>query len=783
MNALRAALVLFVAVLLLALVGEYRYDPVAFRAEPLEQLYRAIQLFTIEMDWADVRPLPWELDVARFLAPLVTIAGLVLVFVRDARVAFSNATIRLRRDHVVVVGLNALGLHFARSCQRAGLRAVAIDRDADNPNVERCRRIGVPVVVGDALRLQTLERAGLVRASHLVTFVRDDGTNVELTLRAKSIGAERADGRAPLRVRCHLSSVVLASRLEAYPKFFLDPQLAEIAFFNVQGLAARTLLRNHPFEVYADALRREDVHVVVFGDSALADAVVLQAARVGHYASFRPPAITVCAPQADVCRARLAQISPGLVAAARLEFVDMALAPDVLEGVAADLPIRAATAYVVCLEDESAALSLALGIRRSTLLGRGLNAPVMVAMGRSDGLARLLESELGTPEIPDGLYPFGMFDEIVGAETIVDERLDRLAQAFHEDYLEGVGGVEDGRKRRSRQPWTSLPEVYRTDNRLLADHLDAKLRAVRCREVDSVGRGPTFSFSDAEIERIAHMEHDRFLAVRRSTGWRVGVTHSDFARLDANLQSWAQLDAAGRSFDLRNARDIPAILEKRLGHGVRREVVIGVTGHRLHRLNGSTRALTTAIERTLRHIGEQHARAEFVVLSSLAEGADRLIARSALDILGARLHVPLALPYELYVEDFGGTAALGREASIREFHDLLGRAERYFEMSLEFGNYESLSRDDASAQLARARQYALAGAYIVQRSHELVAVWDGHAQAGEGGTAQVVAWRSEGVPDAYRFPDAFFPPVAPTAPFVIPPDAGADFVPRRLAPA
>ncbi|MFT7546739.1 MAG: hypothetical protein ACI9VI_000568, partial [Candidatus Azotimanducaceae bacterium] len=41
---------------------------------------------------------------------------------------------------------------------------------------------------------------------------------------------------------------------------------------------------------------------------------------------------------------------------------------------------------------------------------RSSNAPIMVRMQQSSGLAQLLESNTGDAEIPDGLYPFGMLN-------------------------------------------------------------------------------------------------------------------------------------------------------------------------------------------------------------------------------------------------------------------------------------------------------------------------------------------------------------------------------------
>ncbi len=56
----------------------------------------------------------------------------------------------------------------------------------------------------------------------------------------------------------------------------------------------------------------------------------------------------------------------------------------------------------------------------------------------------------------------------------------------------------------------------------------------------------------------------------------------------------------------------------------------------------------------------------------------------------------------------------------------------------------------------REAQYALGGAYIVERADELVAVWDGQPARGTGGTADVVSWRRDGkVPEKYQSKNYF----------------------------
>jgi len=108
------------------------------------------------------------------------------------------------------------------------------------------------------------------------------------------------------------------------------------------------------------------------------------------------------------------------------------------------------------------------------------------------------------------------------------------------------------------------------------------------------------------------------------------------------------------------------------------------------------------------------------VISPLAEGADRLVARLALEH-GAQLIVPLPLPRDVYAQDFSDSA------SVAEFSDLLGRATEIWE----------LNGDGADAE-HRLDAYAAAGFAVVDQSDVLLAMWDGEPAAGRGGTADIV---------------------------------------------
>jgi len=757
----------FVVVLALAVLGQVRAGIGVFPTELPDQLYRAAQLFGLEGDWTfGVDPLPWELELARVLAPLVTLASIILVLARGAWLTLSNQRVRLYRNHLVLVGLDELAWHFARACRSAGLKIVAVEGDETNPHVERARRLNIPVISGDPLTATALTRAGIRHAAHVIAFLPTDSANIDLSVSVKTLLEQKERGPAaePLRVHCHMRDASLAAGLERYPKLFLGRDLVATSFFNVDELAARKLMHDHPTDVYADAMGRDQVHVVIVGATRMAREVLLHIANTAHFATGKRPRVTLCARAAPAVLAEWLADYSGLDQVVELATLEVPSSLQRLGDIAGNPLISAVSEYIVCGDDDAESLANALVLRHGTLLTRGANAPIMLHMRTSDGLARLLESVEPEPEIPDGLYPFGTLDEIVDHDTIINARQDDLARALHENYLDQARarpGFDPNVG--SHTPWRSLAESYRRDSRHEADHLEAKLRAASCVESDDESY---FAFRDDEIERLARMEKNRFQAVRRVAGWRHALIRSNFGK-QIDLTPWDE--QADRSYDLASVAAIPEILRQRLGIGVRRECIVGVTGHRLDRVSMDGQALRSRIESVLAEIVAAYPDAAFTVLSPLAEGADRLVASIALEMLPrARLHVPLPLPYEIYVSDFGAHPSLSRAASIAEFQALLGLATRYFEMPLKFGNVIELEPPIEGEQ-ARARQYALAGAYVVQRCHEMIAVWDGNDSEREGGTAQIVQFRREGVPAQYRFADAFFPPVTLSPPRIVAP--------------
>jgi hypothetical protein len=119
---------------------------------------------------------------------------------------------------------------------------------------------------------------------------------------------------------------------------------------------------------------------------------------------------------------------------------------------------------------------------------------------------------------------------------------------------------------------------------------------------------------------------------------------------------------------------------------------------------------------------------ELVVVSALAEGADRIVAEGGL-AAGAVLEAVLPSARGFYERDFE------TPQSKSDYRDLLGMARSVFEL------------DTPNGALAEKRGYEAAGLVMLAHADLLIAVWDEGEAAGIGGTGAIVQQAvSEGMP-------------------------------------
>jgi Trk K+ transport system NAD-binding subunit len=104
-------------------------------------------------------------------------------------------------DHVVVIGLGAVGIAVVQGLIAEGQRVVVIERDDNNRYLAQARALGVPVVIADATQLQTHRMVNLEDASAVAVLTSADLTNIETGLAIReSLGERWEDVPVVLRV-------------------------------------------------------------------------------------------------------------------------------------------------------------------------------------------------------------------------------------------------------------------------------------------------------------------------------------------------------------------------------------------------------------------------------------------------------------------------------------------------------------------------------------------------------------------------------------------------------
>jgi hypothetical protein len=168
---------------------------------------------------------------------------------------------------------------------------------------------------------------------------------------------------------------------------------------------------------------------------------------------------------------------------------------------------------------------------------------------------------------------------------------------------------------------------------------------------------------------------------------------------------------------------------------VRSTLIIGATGHR-DIPQSEHEAVQGRVHDFLVELRTRYTNTPMLLLTSLAEGADRLCAYAA---LSKDVHIPLLVPLPMakvmYEQDFEGE-------SLAEFHRLLHSAVGWMEMPLIADN---TSNGVEARGPQRDLQYESVGRYIAQKSQILIALWDGEETNLTGGTASVIRFQRDGI--------------------------------------
>lgn len=117
------------------------------------------------------------------------------------------------------------------------------------------------------------------------------------------------------------------------------------------------------------------------------------------------------------------------------------------------------------------------------------------------------------------------------------------------------------------------------------------------------------------------------------------------------------------------------------------------------------------------------------IVSPLAEGADRLVARAALELADSRLEAVLPADIDDYTSHFTSPE------SIDDFLSLLNKAYNCVRLETRVG----ASMDENEPDDKERNGFYEIGRHVIERSDMLIALWDEKPARGIGGTAEIIS--------------------------------------------
>jgi Trk K+ transport system NAD-binding subunit len=144
---------------------------------------------------------------------VLTVDGMALIPLVTAIIVGARLTGKIRGEprprggHIIVVGLGNVGTRVVGELHDLGYDVACIDRDPEARGVALTRRLGLPMVIGEAYLEEKLKAAGLETAAALVSVTSSDMVNLETALQARAM-------REDLRLVLRLGDDDLAQRVQ-----------------------------------------------------------------------------------------------------------------------------------------------------------------------------------------------------------------------------------------------------------------------------------------------------------------------------------------------------------------------------------------------------------------------------------------------------------------------------------------------------------------------------------------------------------------------------------------
>jgi hypothetical protein len=542
---------------------------------PWDLLYETAKLFKLGYNPEYTQVIPWQLNVARYLAIISSIftISILVLFAFHKQINYFWLRV-ITNNHVIVCGLGLIGSKIAQKLLTDGYEVVVVEKDPSNKELDICWENGAVVIIGDASEEQILRKAQVSKARCLFTVTGSDEINSKIALLSRQLAVDgnihnnTSEGnvfgqRRPLNCYVHIVDPYLANFLKVEQMATIKSDVFRMEFFSIYQVASYCLLNSVPaFEKKPIAL---PPHVLIVGLGRMGMSLITQLVKRWK-ANLTDPSqrirVTCIDRDAEVKVDMLHSQYPSLVRYCDLKPLTMDFDSLVFQSgryLVKESGAPDVSAVYICLADESRGLSTALHFHQ---ILQDPDIPIVFRTVSSDGFARLFNDlNKNTVEFRN-VKVFPLVSCNCCRDLIIRGTHELIAMAIHDEYRtlqEAQGDTPESNP--SLCPWVSLPRELKSSNRRQADHIWTKLEKIRCGiMVLTDWEKPLFEFTSEEIEFLAKEEHLRWMQEKIHSGYRYGLARNNEAREHPSMVPWEKLSESEKEKDRNAVRTIPAIL-------------------------------------------------------------------------------------------------------------------------------------------------------------------------------------------------------------------------------
>ena len=523
--------------------------------------FKTLQLITLQFPTTFEKDIPWQLQTARLLLPVVAVMASFQVLIGNLTRPLRLALMPYMKDHIVVFGNRQLTEGALKALAARGKQIVVVAPGIEDAQRDALEGEGMTVYAADPRLSATLKHANIRNAAAFLITGDNDLDNVNLAALAVTAARERDRELPEFVLGVLVDSEAMAAELDVA----LDNAARSQRLRYYRLCPDRDGLRLD-LARFAPALRRENLsepgHILVCGLAGRWEQSLWQliVSAQDHPDTMPLVSLFLTADEAGKLDAWRAAY-PDINKVVRLTAInrERELPPD--DALKTWREGAGAPHLAIVMQEDARGVTTALGLRRPQTFAGTEAAPILVRQSREDRLF----SALGQAQMHDrNLSDMAAFGGLIRAETIervLDRKGDELAIALHLHYRNVVQTMAVDSPAALAE-WDQLPENLREANRASAAHIPILFAACGLRIAEASDPREEQTLGAAEIEALARIEHRRWMTDRIEHGWRAGTPRDNARRIHPSIVAYEDLSEDDKEKDRQTVLALMASVKK-----------------------------------------------------------------------------------------------------------------------------------------------------------------------------------------------------------------------------